>query len=74
MMRMCSWSLSVSRQVWATSSKATPPAIPNGLPAKLPALDAILPRDMEWIIEHQLGYFEADAMFVEVGFALDAIP
>ena len=47
---------------------------PNGLPAKLPALDAILPRDMEWIIEHQLGYFEADAMFAEVGFALDAIP
>jgi hypothetical protein len=27
----------------------------NGLPAKLPALDAILPRDMEWIVEYHLA-------------------
>jgi hypothetical protein len=46
----------------------------NSLPAKLPALDAILPRDMEWIIEHPLGDLKADSVFAEVGFALGAIP
>ena len=46
----------------------------NSLPAKLPALDAILPRDMEWIVEHPLGHLKADTMFAEVGFALGAIP
>jgi hypothetical protein len=46
----------------------------NGLPAKLPALDAILPRDMEWIVEYQPGDLEADAVFAQIDFALGMIP
>lgn len=47
---------------------------PHGLPAKLTALDAILSRDMEWIVEYQLGSLEADTVFAQIDFALGVIP
>jgi hypothetical protein len=47
---------------------------PDGWPAKLSALNAILSRDMEWIIEHPSGDLEADSVFAQVAFALGVIP
>jgi len=46
----------------------------NGLPARLAMLDPILSRDVQWIVEYELGGLKADAVFALVAFVLGVIP
>jgi hypothetical protein len=50
------------------------PGHTEGLPAFLSALDPILPREVQRIVEDEPGRFEADPMFAAVALALRFIP
>lgn len=57
---MCS-PFSASRHVWATSSKAMPPAIPKVCQRGSPY--AVLPADVQRVVEYKLRNLETDAVF-----------
>ena len=46
----------------------------RGLPALLTVFDAVLPRDVQRVIEHQLGCFETHAMLALVDFVFGIVP
>jgi hypothetical protein len=46
----------------------------QGLPALLTVFDAVLPRDVQRVIEHQLGCYETDTVLSLVDFVFGIVP
>ncbi len=46
----------------------------QGLPAQFTVFDTVLPREVQRVIEYQLGNFETDPVFSLVGFVLGVVP
>jgi hypothetical protein len=71
---MCSPSPSVSSQVCAIQQQGYVADHSDGLPASLTVLSSILSRDVQRILENELGRLKADAVLALVPLVLFFVP